>query len=88
METELELELEMEISVEKDLSFGIGPPAGAFTDRENKIWQMQDELARLQHYESYEDKVYNPRFQQPATEEISIQMGSMWVSDGWSHAIL
>ena len=73
----METELEMEIAVEKDLSFGIGPPAGAFADREDKLWRMQDELARLQHYESYEDKVYNPRFQQPATEEISIQMGPM-----------
>ena len=73
----METELEMEIAVEKDLSFGIGPPAGAFADREDELWRMQDELARLQHYESYEDKVYNPRFQQPATEEISIQMGPM-----------
>ena len=80
----METELEMEIAVEKDLSFGIGPPADAFTDREDELWKLQDELAQLQHYESYEDKVYNPRFQQPAAEEISIQLGPMWVSDGWS----
>lgn len=73
----METELEMEIAVEKDLSFGIGPPADAFAGREDELWRMQDELARLQHYESYEDKVYNPRFQQPAVEEISIQLGPM-----------
>ena len=73
----METELEMEIAVEKDLSFGIGPPAGAFADREDELWRMQDELARLQHYESYEDKVYNPRFQPSATGEFLLQMGLM-----------
>ena len=73
----METELEMEIAVEKELSLGMGPPADAFADREDEIWRMQDELARLQHYESYEDKVYNPRFQPPATEESLFQMGPM-----------
>ena len=46
----MEMGLEMEIAVEKEFSFGIGPPAGAFADREDKFWWMQDELSRLQHY--------------------------------------
>lgn len=36
----METELEMEISVEKGLSFGIGPPTGAFADREDELWRM------------------------------------------------
>ena len=44
------LGLDMEIAVEKELSFGIGPLAGAFADREDEFWRMQDELSRLQHY--------------------------------------
>ena len=42
--------LDMEIAVEKEHSFCIGPPAGAFADREDEFWRMQDELSRLQHY--------------------------------------
>ena len=36
----MDTELEMEISVEKDLSFGIGPLAGAFADREDKLGRL------------------------------------------------
>lgn len=67
-------EIETEIEVDRELSHGMAP-AGAYDEMEEEIWRMQDELARLQHYKSYEDKMYDPRFQPPATEEFPFQMG-------------
>ena len=69
-------EMEKEIAVDQELSHGMAP-AGAYEDMESEIWRMQDELARLQHYESYEDKMYQPRFPLSPTGGFSFQMGHM-----------
>ena len=68
--------MEMEIAVDRELSHGMAP-ASAYESMEAEIWRMQDELARLQHYESYEDKMYHPRFPLSSMGEFPFQTGPM-----------
>ena len=53
-------EIEREIEIDMDLSYGIHP-AGAYDGMDKMISELQGELARLRHYESAEEMLYDTR---------------------------
>ena len=53
-------EAERFIAVDMELGCGFAP-ADAYREIEEYIYGLQEELARLSHYESVEDMFYDPR---------------------------
>ena len=53
-------EMERWIAVDEELGCGFAP-AGAYDEMYKEIYRLQEELARLQHYASVEDMLYDTR---------------------------
>ena len=53
-------EMERWIAVDEELGCGFAP-AGAYDGMYQEIYRLQEELARLQHYASVEDMLYDTR---------------------------
>ncbi len=53
-------EMERWIVADEELGCGFAP-AGAYAGMEREIYRLQEELARLQHYASVEDMLYDTR---------------------------
>ena len=53
-------EIEREIEIDMELSHGIHP-AGAYDGMGEITGELQEELARLRHYESAEEMMYDTR---------------------------
>ena len=53
-------EIEREIEIDRQLSFGIVPD-GAHDRAESIICSLQEQLAKLRHYASYEEMMYDDR---------------------------
>ena len=53
-------EMERWIAVDEELGCGFAP-AGAYDEMYKEIYQLREELARLQHYASVEDMLYDTR---------------------------
>lgn len=53
--------------VDQDTELGCGfAPPDAYKKAEEEIYKLQDELARLRHYRSTEEMLYDTRWQPPA----------------------
>ncbi len=50
-----------ETGIEMDELMGCGLPPAVYEAREREIYRLQGELARLQHYASVEDMLYDTR---------------------------
>lgn len=53
-------EMEQWIAVDEELGCGFAP-TGAYDGMYQEIYRLQEELARLQHYASVEDMLYDTR---------------------------
>ncbi len=53
-------EMQTWIAVDEELGCGFAPP-DAYAEMEREIYWLQGELARLQHYASVEDMLYDTR---------------------------
>ncbi len=53
-------EMQTWIAVDEELGCGFAPP-NAYAGMEREIYRLQGELARLQHYASVEDMLYDTR---------------------------
>ena len=61
-------QLEIWIAADEELGCGFAPP-GAYDDLYKEIYQLQEELAQLMHYESAEEMFFDERGQ---TKDMSI----------------
>lgn len=58
---------EMHDWIEMDRELGCGfAPAGAYDGMYDEIGRLQEELARLQHYSSVDEMMYDERWMGPA----------------------
>jgi len=53
-------EMQTWIAIDEELGCGFAPP-NAYAGMERKIYRLQEELARLQHYNSVEDMLFDTR---------------------------
>lgn len=58
-------EIDRWIEADMELGCGFAPP-DAYKKAEEEIYKLQDELARLRHYRSTEEMLYDTRGQPPA----------------------
>ena len=61
-------QLETWIAADEELGYGFAPP-GAYDDVYKEIYQLQEKLAQLMHYESAEEMFFDERGQ---TKDMSI----------------
>ena len=53
-------QIEMEIAADEELGCGFAPP-DAYREMEKEIWKLREEPARLSHYGSAEEMMYDTR---------------------------